>query len=181
MNDVDYGSATATFENKSGYHVGVYLDLDLGPLGVRPGLRYLKVGPIYEGLAEAQEQGLAQESLYDSFDVRFFALPIDAVFALPFPMLSPYVFVGPEFRSQSAPDAPEVLERALNKWSYIGNIGVGAKISLPGVGITLTPEIRYSFGLSNLIDREFVFANQTFATTEQRRSESFFISVGIEP
>lgn len=180
VDDVTYQNARATFENRSGYHLGVYLDLPLGPLAVRPGVRYLHAGPIYEGIGDVVE-GSGDSFVRDDFDVSFVSVPVDASLSLPLPIIDPYAFAGPEFRFQRAPDAPPELTAELEDWSYIGNLGLGAEISLPGSGVTLRPEIRYSFGLSGLIDEEITLAGQTFTATDQRRSESFFISLGIEP
>lgn len=185
VDDVTYQDAQATFESRSGYHVGLYLKLGLGPIDLRPQVRYLRAGPIYEGLNRAIEgQGggaTLPGEIRDDFDVNFVTIPIDAVLSLPFPIVDPYVFAGPEFRLQRAPDAPDYLEDELNEWSYIGNFGVGASVSLPGTSVTLHPEIRYSFGVSDLIDREIEIGGQTLTASDQRRSESFFISLGIEP
>lgn len=182
VDDVSYQDARATFENRSGYHLGVYLDLPLGPIAVRPGVRYLDAGPIYEGLGNVVGgSGDSFDGLRDDFDVSFISVPVDASLGLPLPIINPYAFAGPEFRLQRAPDAPPELTEELEDWSYIGNLGLGAEVSLPGFGVTLRPEIRYSFGLSNLIDEEITLAGQTFTAADQRRSESFFISLGIEP
>jgi len=35
LSDIDAGSRSATFDNATGYHVGVFYDLGLGPPGVR--------------------------------------------------------------------------------------------------------------------------------------------------
>lgn len=187
VDDVNYEDAQATFKSRSGYHLGLYLNLGLGPVEVRPGIRYLKAGPIYEGIGEALEgengdavDGLPGE-IRDDFNVNFVTVPVDAVLNLPFPLVNPYVFAGPEFRLQQASNAPDILDDELNDWSYIGNFGVGASISLPGTGVTLRPEIRYSFGVSDLIDKQIEIGDRTITATDQRRSESFFISLGIEP
>ena len=175
---VNYGNAQATFDNAAGYHVGAYLSLGIGPLGVRPGVRYLHAGAIYQGLDDVVGPG---SGLDDSFDVSFVSAPVDVLVRVPAPVISPYAFAGPEFRLQRTPDAPAALEDEFNDWSFLGNIGIGAEIDLPGAGLTLTPEVRYSFGLSDLIEDEFTYGNQTFTATDQRRPESFFISLGIEP
>jgi hypothetical protein len=119
--------------------------------------------------------------LDDTFNVSFVSVPIDAALYLPAPLVDPYLYAGPEFRFQRTPEAPEAFEEAINDWAYIGNLGVGVRVSLPGSGLTLVPELRYSFGLNNWIEEEIGFAGQTFEATDQQRSDSFFISVGIEP
>lgn len=186
VDDVSYQDAEATFESRSGYHLGLYLNLGLGPVELRPGLRYLKAGPLYEGIGNALRGDEVDgpdgiEDVRDDFNVNFVTVPIDAKLNLPFPIVNPYVFAGPEFRLQQASNAPDELDDDLNDWSYIGNFGVGASISLPGTGVTLSPEVRYSFGVSDLIDEEIEIGDRTITATDQSRSESFFISLGIEP
>lgn len=179
---VEFQDAQVTFENRTGYHLGIYANLGLGPLEVRPGIRYLDAGRLYDGLGTiftSDEETVP--AFDDEFNVSFVSVPIDAVLNLPAPLIDPYLYAGPEFRFQRTPDAPEAFEEALNDWTYIGNLGVGARISLPGSGITLVPEIRYSFGLNNWIAEDVEFAGQTFEATDQQRSDSFFISLGIEP
>jgi len=37
-----------TLDNSTGYHVGIVYDLGLGPVSIRPGFFYRKVGQTYE-------------------------------------------------------------------------------------------------------------------------------------
>lgn len=177
---VEFQNAQVTFENRTGYHLGIYANLGLGPIEVRPGIRYLDAGTLYDGLGTLYPNEETVPELDDEFNVSFVSVPIDAALTLPAPVIDPYLYAGPEFRFQRTPEAPETFDEALNDWTYIGNVGVGVRVSLPGSGLTLVPEIRYSFGLNSWIKEEIEFADQTFEATDQQRSDSFFISLGIE-
>lgn len=129
----------ATLSNSTGYHLGVVYDLSLGPVSLQPGAYYRKVGT------------------YDfpdsSSDVTAWELPVDIrVTVLSFPLVSPYLLGGPK---ATFPQAEGEFEDQLENVSYTFNVGVGADVSVPGIGWTLQPELRYEFGATDYVSEEF--------------------------
>ena len=136
-------------KNSTGYHIGVVYDLGLGPVSLRPGLFYRKVGGYdFSDVPDAD---------VDDLDVTAFEVPVDVrVTVFPFPLVSPYVVGGPNaFLPRSSEDD---FDDDFEDISFTFNIGVGADVSLPGVGLTLQPEFRYEFGASDYISDDFEVA-----------------------
>ncbi len=182
LGDVEIADARTTYENRAGYHVGLYVDLPVGPIAVRPGVRYMDAGQLFSGLTQAlgdETDGSIDEGL-DDFDVRMFVIPVDVRLRLPFPLIKPYVFAGPELRFVSSSDGDGGLAEHLSNNEVAGNLGVGAQLSLPGVGLTLTPEARYTIGLTGLMGEDISVAGQTFQTSGAQRVNMFFLSLGLE-
>ncbi len=158
LDDID---ANATVENSTGYHVGVVYDLGLGPVSVRPGLFYRKVGSYDFSNVPNVDVG--------EVDVSAFEVPVDVrVTVFPFPLVSPYLLGGPNlFLPRSGDDD---LEDGLEDVSFNFNVGVGADVSLPGVGLTLQPELRYEFGASDYVDDNFEVGGAEFEPSDRKIS-----------
>lgn len=144
-------SENATVENAVGYHAGIVYDLGLGPVNLRPGLLYRKIGT-YD-LPESQS------------DVSSWEVPVDIrVTLVPTPLLSVYVLGGPK---AVFPRADDNLDSALEDVSYVFDIGAGADLSVPGAGLTLQPELRYEFGATDYIEDEFQIGDTTFKPSDR--------------
>ena len=74
---INTSSGDATFENATGYHLGVVYDAAAGPLKIRPGLLYRKVGEY--------------EFPDDRTEIERFEVPVDLKFTLPVPLVTPYL------------------------------------------------------------------------------------------
>jgi len=157
LDDIETTTSTsnnATVDNSTGYHVGVIYDLGLGPLNLRPGFFYRKVGSFEFPDGES--------------DVTAWEVPVDVrVTVLPTPLVSAYVLGGPKaFFPQGDGDFDDSLEEV----SYTFNVGVGADVSVPGVGLTLQPELRYEFGASEYLDDDFEVGGTSFEPSDQTLS-----------
>lgn len=140
-------SQNATLDNSTGYHVGAVYELGLGPVSIRPGFFYRKLGQTYEFPNNAA-------------DVAAWEVPVDVrVTILPTPLISPYILGGPK-ASFLQSDLDE-LDDQLEDVSYSFVIGLGANISL-GPLFTLQPELRYDFGATDYIDESFEVGNVEF-------------------
>lgn len=157
----DIQNAQNVDENATGYHIGAVYDLSLGPVSIRPGLFYRKVGSYNFSDVSGAE--------VDELDVTAFEVPVDLrVTVLPTPLVSPYVVGGPNaFLPQSSEDN---FDEDFEDVSFTFNIGVGADVSVPGVGLTLQPELRYEFGASDYIDDDFEVGGTTFEPTDRKLS-----------
>jgi len=150
----------ATLERSTGYHIGLVYSLGLGPLDVRPGFFYRRLGQTYElpnSVAEANAHVAAWE------------VPVDLKFGLiSAPLASPYVIAGPKasFLRSDLEDIDDELESV----SYSIAIGIGADIS---IGSTiLQPELRYDYGTTDYINESFEIGDTTF--TQQDPTLSAF-------
>ena len=153
-------SQNETLDNATGYHFGVVYKLGLGPVSVKPGLLYRKVGSYdFSGVPDVD---------LNEVDVTAFEVPVDVEVTLfPFPLVSPYVLGGPNlFLPRSDSDA---FDDGLEDVSFNFNVGVGADVSIPGVGITLKPELRYEFGATDYVD-DFSVGETEFNPTDRKLS-----------
>lgn len=145
IDDVEAGSGSATLDNSTGYHVGLVYDLSVGPVGIRPGVYYRRVGTF--DLSSVDNQ-LANAK----YTVSAWEIPVDLRYRfLSTPVLSPYLAAGPK---ATIPRGEGDFDEAVTDIAYSLNVGVGADISLPGVGWTLQPELRYTFGASGFFEED---------------------------
>jgi hypothetical protein len=156
-----------TLDNSTGYHVGIVYDLGLGPVSVRPGFFYRKVGQTYEFPSSIEEANAEVSAWEVPVDLRFTVLST--------PIVSPYVLAGPKasFLRSDVQDIDDELEDV----SYSIALGVGAEISL-GSALTLQPELRYDFGTTEYIDKEIQVGNTTF-TQEDPKLSAFALRLNV--
>lgn len=160
------GSRSATYESSSGYHFGVFFDTGSSPIALRLGAYYRDMGEVELDLGEFGE--FFDLSLLDvAADVRFSVLPL--------PLVEGFVSAGPviSFPSSSNDEYAETLESN----SISGNVGAGLAISLGGM--TLTPELRYSIGVSRFMKDEFSIRGIDFETDDAQRSNSVQLRLGL--
>jgi hypothetical protein len=136
-------AANEGLDNADGYHIGVFYDLSVGPVALRPGVFYRRVGEV------EFDPGTLREVDLSSIDV-----PIDVRLRVPFPIISPYVLAGPVLSWPSSGD--EEFGDRLEDMVISANIGAGVEVGLPGIGLRLMPEIVYAFGISDYISEESV-------------------------
>jgi hypothetical protein len=167
FSDVE-GSIDASFENASGFHIGVFYDLPLGPVAIRPGFFYMDIN----GLDARNDAG----DLIGSFDLNLVEVPIDARIRFMLPFVKPYATAGPVLRfTQSDNDD---FDDALNNFTVAANIGAGVEIGAPGARIRLFPELRYSFGVSRIAE-SVTFLGQQFSAEQDLRLNTFMIRLGV--
>src|SRR5690606_22825244 len=49
LDDIDAGDRHATFDNSTGWHLHLWFDLPIGPVAIRPGIRYTDMGDLLDG------------------------------------------------------------------------------------------------------------------------------------
>lgn len=156
-------SENATLDNSTGYHVGAVYDLGLGPVNVRPGFFYRKVGQTYE-------------FPNSKADVSAWEVPVDVrVSVLPTPLVTPYILGGAK-ASFLQSDLDELDDR-LENVSYSFVIGLGVNVSL-GPLFTLQPELRYDLGATDYIDESFDVGGTTF-TQEDPTLSAFALRLNV--
>ena len=143
--DIDTGNARANFESSTGYHVGLVFELGLGPINIRPGAFYRRVGEFDLSQVSSQLENA-------QYTVSAWEFPVDVrVPILTTPLISPYILGGPK---ATIPRGEDEFDDAVEELSYTLNVGVGAQISLPGSSLRLQPELRYEFGATGFIKED---------------------------
>lgn len=170
IGDIDTGSQEATFENASGYHVGVFYDLAVGPVAVRPGVFYRRVQDVKVDIPNADDPT-------QSFDLSLIEVPLDLRLRLALPFVQPYLLAGPVigFASTSEDD----FEDALEELTVSADIGIGVELNLPGFTPTLFPEIRYAFGVSRFMKEDLTIGDTTLEPENSQRLNTFMLRLGI--
>lgn len=164
------GVSEAAFDNSTGYHIGVVYDLGAGPVSLRPGLFYRKVGT-YE--FAGQTGGTT------SYDVSVIEIPVDIRYTLlPTPVVSPYLMGGP---MASFPRGEDEFDDVTNDLSLSANIGAGVEISAPGLPVTIVPELRYEFGITKYVSDEEISIGDsvTFEPEDEPRFSAFSVRLHL--
>ncbi len=165
MSDIS-GDKEATFENATGYHVGLYYDLGAGPIALRIGAFYREVSDIEVDL----------DGIDGAFDLTMIDVPIDLRLNLAAtPIITPYIFGGPVISIPSSSD--DAYHNALESFAVSGNLGVGVSIKLGSM--RLFPELRYVIGVSRFMKDEFEIGNISFSADEAQRHNSVMLRLGI--
>ncbi len=152
--DIDVGSARATFNNSTGYHVGIEFEVGGGPLAVRPGIFYQRLGTYDFPSGE-------------TFDLSAIEVPVDVrLTVLPLPVLRPYLVAGPVL---TFPSANGAFGDAVKSASLTADIGAGVAIALPGTGFVLMPELRYSAGVTDYLKDSFQIGGTTITPSNDSR------------
>lgn len=155
MSDIN---TSANFKNSTGYHFGAFLDLGAGPIALRPGVFYHKVGT-YE-----------VPTVEEDFDLSMIEVPVDLRWRiLPTPLVKPYLLGGPVL---TFPQAQDDFGDGMEDVSLTADIGGGVEVSLPGVGLTLMPELRWSIGVTKYMKDEFQVGGITFTPEDDDRRVS---------
>ncbi|PSQ67321.1 MAG: hypothetical protein BRD25_01540 [Bacteroidetes bacterium QH_1_61_8] len=170
VSDIQDANGPQNIQNNStGYHIGVVYDFGFGPVNLRPGVFYRKIGSY-----DFSEVSSDVEDL----DITAFEVPVDVrVTVFPFPAVSPYVVGGPNaFLPQSSGDD---FDDNFEDVSFTFNIGVGADVPLPGVGLTLQSEFRYEFGASDYIDGDFEVPGGPTVSPSSRQLSAYALRLNV--
>lgn len=172
VGDISTSSAKASFDNSAGYHIGVFYDLGLGPLAVRPGIFYRQVGTFEVPAASGPAEDAAER-----FDLDLIEIPLDVRYRLlPTPLVKPYLLAGPVLTFSQAEDD---LEDGIEDVYLTGDIGAGVEIAMPGIGFTLMPEFRYGLGTTRFIEDEFEIGDTTVNPQEDARLNSVVLRLNV--
>ena len=174
LGDVEVGDFTATFESQQGWHAGVFLDLKLLIIGVRPGFYYVNSGPLLDGALSGEEETPVDE--LTAFDYTYISVPVDLKVGLPLVLLEPYVFVGPEFKFETVSETAGELANQLESTVIAGNAGVGMAIKLGN--IKLIPELRFGFDISSLFG-DTITIEGVEIPVDSHNASSFLARLGV--
>ncbi|MCH8276451.1 MAG: outer membrane beta-barrel protein [Bacteroidetes bacterium] len=166
ISDLEIGNTKGTFDNASGYHIGVFYDLGVGPAGIRTGLFYRSMGKF-----DASLPGIVKD-----FDLSLFEIPVDFRFNLSAtPVLTPYVIFGPVFSFPFSSDND--FKDAFEQVSVSGNVGVGLAMNL--LGLRIFPEFRYTIGISRFMKKDLSIGSVNFEAAEPQRLNTVMLRIGV--
>lgn len=171
LTDVSLNNVDANFESKTGWHASVWADFSLlGIITIRPGLRYMDAGPLFEG-------GLSDvvEEVEEDFEITLVELPVLLRFSFPAPVVKPYVLLGPVIRLPVGVD--NTIDNDLESLTMAGELGFGVEV--PFAGLNLYPEIAFTFGLSSFTDDEIIVGFATFSTGDSQSLNAAMLRLGI--
>lgn len=152
LDDVRAGSAESRLDSSTGYHVGVFLELGSGALSLSPGVYYHDLGR-YE-LSDGQ--GFDLSAIEGALDLRLRVLSL--------PGLRPYGLIAPVL-TFGRTDAD--FDQAVEDLSLTVDLGAGVEISLPGTGVSLMPELRYSFAVTDYLGDSFEIGGTTVRPSDE--------------
>jgi len=172
--DIQATNTEATLDNSTGYHVGLVYELSLGPLNVRPGFFYRRVG-------DFEFSNISDQLRNPRYTVSAWEVPVDLrVTLLSAPLVSPYILGGPK---ATIPRGEDEFDDVMSGVSYTFNVGIGAQISLPGSSVRLQPELRYEFGATSFIDEdkevELGDSSITFDPQESPKFSTFALRLNL--
>ena len=160
-----------SLEGATGFHVGAFAELGIGPIGVRPSVIFVKAGTIE--IPSSSDPGTLGE-----LSTSYIAIPVDIRYSpLPTPIIKPYFLAGPEVRLPLGEIADITNSRSI---AVGANIGVGAKVGAI-IGPKFFGEIRYAFDITGFVeDREFDAGENTeFDTSGTFGLNGLFVTVGV--
>lgn len=166
------GGVEGTFDNSTGYHIGLFYDLAVGPVAIRPGVFYRHAGDI-----DYTQEGGPDVELPDDFDLSLVEVPIDVRFRMATPVVKPYLLAGPVFSFPSSGD--DRFDDGLESMYVSGSVGAGLEVAVPVVGIRLFPEIRYAFGLNSFIKDDANFFGTDIEAEDSSKLNAFMIRLGV--
>ncbi|MBX2818698.1 MAG: PorT family protein [Rhodothermaceae bacterium] len=158
------------FENAQGWHIEIWFDAPAGPMELRPGLRYVSAGSIFEVANDAEA------AFRDDTNIGIFEIPIDFRFRFNMDIIRPFVALGPILRFPTG-GGDDVT--GMKSMHVAGGFGVGLELRVSRV--ILYPELKYVFGITPFLDSEFQIAQRTYRSEDNQLLNGFMVrfSVGL--
>ncbi len=188
LDDIATEDQSASLQRVPGWHVHLWVDLPLGSFSLRPGLRYMDAGRLFDpsdtaGFDTSPDPGSVfggpgggipdiTGSVNDEHFVTYIEIPLDIRYQYDLPTASPYVVGGPVLRFATDTNNQDRL-RTL---TMAAAVGVGVEIRL--LGLRFYPEAKRAFGVSRFTSKEYEFADVVIRPDEQRLNATV-LSLGI--
>ena len=90
-------------------------------------------------------------------------------------VIKPYILAGPVLRIPIGVD--NVIDTDLNSLTLAGELGFG--VAVPLAGLTLYPEIAFTFGLSSFANDEIIIGFATFSTDDSPHLNTAMLRLGV--
>lgn len=188
LGDISTQEQSASLQRVPGWHVHLWVDLPLGSFSLRPGLRYMDAGRLFDpsetaGFDASPDPGAIfggpdggipdiTGTVNDEHFVTYIEIPVDIRYQYDLSTISPYVVGGPVLRFATDTNNQDRL-RTL---SMAAAVGAGLEIRL--FGLRFYPEAKRTFGVSEFTNEEYEFANVVIRPDKQRLNATIF-SLGI--
>ncbi|MEX0600573.1 MAG: PorT family protein [Rhodothermales bacterium] len=174
LGDIRTTDGDATLDNVTGWHIHLWFDLPVGPVALRPGLRYMEAGRLLEPTSTSGfENAGPGASVEDDQFFTFMEVPVDLRLRMSLPLITPYVMAGPVIRFTTDQNNQGQLER----FSLAAGAGAGFEIGLGG--IRLYPELKYTFGVTRFMKESYELGDVTVTPDDDQRLNSVMLSLGI--
>ena len=156
------------FENAQGWHIGIWFDMPAGPLELRPGLRYVSAGSVFEIANDAES------AFRDDVNISVFEIPVDFRFRFNMEIIRPFVALGPILRFPTGGGSDISGMKSMH---VAGGFGVGLELRVSRV--ILYPELKYVFGITPFVDSEFQIAQRTYRSDNTQLLNGFMIRFAV--
>lgn len=164
LQGVDVAEGFSLEEDPNGFHLGIFLNVNLGLLAIRPALIYHRIVDV----------DVRSPSDALDFDLEIVEVPLDFRLRLPVPVVRPYLLAGPVFMFPSSPN--EAIDALLETGPSRIDVGLGFEWSF---GFRLWPEVRYGFGITQFMQTDFPLTGEQFSAEGDPRLDGLMIRVGI--
>jgi hypothetical protein len=161
---LDVAEAFSLEDDPSGFHLGIFLNVNVGLLGIRPAVIYHRIVDVD---VRSPEDGL-------DFDLEIVEVPLDFRLRLPVPVVRPYLLAGPVFMFPSSPD--ESIDSLLETGPSRIDVGLGFEWTF---GFRLWPEVRYGFGINRFMQTDFPLTGAPFSADGDARLDALMVRVGV--
>ena len=168
LTDIDLGSGLSSFENAEGWHMELWFDVPVRNISLRPGLRFISAGRIFQFANDANA------NFRDDFNISLFEIPIDFRFRFNMQVTMPFISVGPVLRFPSGSKSEIDGMRSV---SMAGGLGIGLELNFGSM--KLYPELKYTFGLTRFTAEEFQIAGIPFSTTDTQLLNGVMLRLGV--
>lgn len=159
--EVDFESTEQpSYDAVVGFFAGVTAGLSLGPASIHAGATFINAGAIFDG-SNFMER--------DNFNVNFIAIPLDVRVYFPISLIaSPYLLGSGELRYRlDLSDADQGFEDSLTRQSAAAGIGAGVRLNVPGLGLRISPEIRYAIDVTGISDGDVTIGEEVTSIRDE--------------
>lgn len=151
-------------DEADGFHIGIFLNLDLALVGLSPAVVYHRISNVTASSGAEQTR----------FNLDVIEIPIDVRLHLPLPVVRPYLVAGPTILFPSSTD-PRIDALLASTPSRL-DVGAGVEIGLP---LRLIPEIRYGRGLSRFMSPGIPVGEDTLRGEGDMRLDTVVFRLGV--
>lgn len=151
-------------DTTNGFHIGVFFNINLGLIGIRPAVIYHQVPNL---VATAGTESTP-------FDIELVEVPLDLRLRIPVPILQPYLVAAPVFTFPAS--SVSGVNDQLGSRPIRAEFGAGFELDL---GFRLWPEIRYGFGLQALMDSGIPAGDETLVGEGNPRLNTLTLRLGV--
>lgn len=171
LSDINIDEGEGAFDNRTGWHVELFYDFELGPVGIRPGIRYMDAGQLYDDLRRDDDDDFRAD-----VSVNMIEVPLNARFNIgAAPAVKPYLIGGPVLRFPLTDD--DEFNDDLKAIGVAAGIGIGVELNLSSIRVY--PEIAYTFGISRFVDDDFTIAGRSFTADDSQYLNAAMVRIGI--